>query len=263
MRVHYVEHGAGAPVLVLHGAGVDHREAEACFDRGLSASAGLHRIYPDLPGLGRTAAPVGVDSGDDVLELLIRFADRVGAGEPLLVIGHSAGAYYAHGLAARRPDLLAGLALVCPLLAELTDVPEHRTVVSAPRLGDHEFRSYFVVQTTAMLERYERFVAPAALLVDQAATERISGNWELSLPAKWSYAGPTLIVAGRQDSVVGYAGAIGLLPTYPRATLAVLDGAGHALPHERPDALDHLIADWLARVAELGGTDSTSPQGDA
>ena len=30
--VHYVEHGTGRPVLVLHGAGVDHREAEACFE---------------------------------------------------------------------------------------------------------------------------------------------------------------------------------------------------------------------------------------
>jgi hypothetical protein len=30
--VNYVEHGTGRPVLVLHGAGVDHREAEACFE---------------------------------------------------------------------------------------------------------------------------------------------------------------------------------------------------------------------------------------
>jgi hypothetical protein len=32
IAVHYVEHGAGRPVLVLHGAGVDHREPEACFE---------------------------------------------------------------------------------------------------------------------------------------------------------------------------------------------------------------------------------------
>jgi len=30
--VHYVEHGTGRPVLILHGAGVDHREAEACLE---------------------------------------------------------------------------------------------------------------------------------------------------------------------------------------------------------------------------------------
>ena len=54
-------------------------------------------------------------------------------------------------------------------------------------------------------------------------------------------------MAGRQDSVVGYAAAADLLDHYPRATLAVLDGAGHALPHEQPDALAALLDDWLAR----------------
>src|SRR5688572_30085495 len=34
--VHHVEHGTGRPVLVLHGAGVDHREAEACFEPALA-----------------------------------------------------------------------------------------------------------------------------------------------------------------------------------------------------------------------------------
>ncbi|PPJ26953.1 hypothetical protein C5E45_22255 [Nocardia nova] len=54
---HYVEHGTGRPVVVLHGAGVDHREAEACFERSLGDIAGLRRIYPDLPGTGYTTAP--------------------------------------------------------------------------------------------------------------------------------------------------------------------------------------------------------------
>jgi pimeloyl-ACP methyl ester carboxylesterase len=65
------------------------------------------------------------------------------------------------------------------------------------------------------------------------------------------YDGPTLVVAGRQDSTVGYAAAADLLDYYPRATLAVLDGTGHALPHEQPDLLASLIDDWLIRVARL------------
>jgi hypothetical protein len=48
--VHLVQHGTGRPVLVLHGAGVDHRESEACFEPALDGVAGLRRIYPDLPG---------------------------------------------------------------------------------------------------------------------------------------------------------------------------------------------------------------------
>jgi pimeloyl-ACP methyl ester carboxylesterase len=39
-----------------------------------------------------------------------------------------------------------------------------------------------------------------------------------------------------------------LLEQHPRATLAVIDKAGHALPHERPELLRALILDWLAVV---------------
>jgi pimeloyl-ACP methyl ester carboxylesterase len=251
VAVHYVEHGEGTPVLVLHGAGVDHREAEACFDPALGAHGGLRRIYPDLPGMGRTPAPAALRSADDVLNLLLGFADELVGQEPALLVGHSAGAYYAQGFTARRPDRIAGLALVCPLLAGVRDVPQHQPVVAANDVGGEEFRRYFVVQTPAMLERYERFVAPAVALADAAAMERIGERWELTVP-EGAYGGPALVVAGRQDSTVGYAAAADLLDHYPRATLAVLDGAGHALPHEQPELLAGLLEEWLAGTGPHG-----------
>jgi pimeloyl-ACP methyl ester carboxylesterase len=122
--VYYVEHGSGRPMLVLHGAGVDHREAEACFELVFDGVAGLRRIYPDLPGMGRTIAPETLRSGDDVLDTLLTFADEVIGGTAHLLMGHSAGAYYAQAMAARRPAQVAALALVCPLLPGLRDVPE-------------------------------------------------------------------------------------------------------------------------------------------
>ena len=245
--VHYVEHGEGTPALVLHGAGVDHREPEACFEPALGATDGHRRIYPDLPGMGRTPAPESLRSANDVLEVLLGFVDEVAGPEAVLLVGHSAGAHYAQGIAARRPDRVAGLALVCPLLAGVRDVPEHRAVVAADDLGDEEFRGYFVVQTPAMLDRYRRFVAPAIPLADRAAMGRIGERWELDVLEGPVYGGPALVVAGRQDSVVGYAAAEDLLEHYPRATLAVLDGAGHALPHEQSRLLTELMDDWLAR----------------
>lgn len=120
-------------------------------------------------------------------------------------------------------------------------------MVAANDLGDEDFRGYFVVQTPAMLEQYERFVAPAIALADTDAMERIGERWQLTLPDD-AYGGPTLVVAGRQDSTVGYAAALDLLDHYPRATLAVLDGAGHALPHEQPELLAGLLEEWLART---------------
>jgi pimeloyl-ACP methyl ester carboxylesterase len=248
VAVHHVEHGTGRPVLVLHGGGVDHREAEACFEPALGGHAGLRRIYPDLPGMGRTVAPPDLNGAEDVLDVLLGFAEDVTRGAPYLLIGHSAGGYFAQAMAARAPGRVAGLALVCPLLAEVRDVPEHRAVVADATIGDDEFRGYFVVQTPEMLERYERFVAPAVALVDEAAMERIGARWELPPTKSPAYSGPVLVVAGRLDATVGYASAADLLSHYARASLAVVDDAGHALPHEQPDLLRALVAEWVARV---------------
>jgi hypothetical protein len=79
--VYYVEHGTGRPMLVLHGAGVDHREAEACVELVFDGVAGLRRTYPDLPGMGRTIAPETLRSADDVLDTLLSFADEVIGGD--------------------------------------------------------------------------------------------------------------------------------------------------------------------------------------
>jgi pimeloyl-ACP methyl ester carboxylesterase len=250
--VHYVEHGNGRPVLVLHGAGVDHREAEACFEPLLDGVTGLRRIYPDLPGMGRTIAPATLRSADDVLDTLLRFTDEVAGETAHLLIGHSAGAYFAQAMAAGRPARVAGLALVCPLLPGVRDVPEHRVVAGSGGIGDDAFRSYFVIQTAEMLERYERHVAPAAALVDEAALERIGERWALTPDRGPGYPGPTLVVAGRLDSTVGYAAATDLADYYPHASLAVVDDAGHALPHEQPDLLRALLAEWLTRVERSG-----------
>lgn len=247
--VHHAEHGVGLPVLVLHGAGVDHREMEACFEPVFAGVEGFRRIYPDLPGMGRTAAPDSLRGAEDVLDVLLAFAGEVADGAPYLLVGHSAGAYFAQAMAARAPGQVTGLALVCPLLPRLRDVPEHRVVVGSGEIGDEDFRSYFVVQSPQMLERYERFVAPAAELVDHAALERIGARWELEVGDGPAYPGPTLVVAGRLDSTVGFAAAADLLDHYPRASLAVVDDAGHALPHEQPDLLRALVVEWLARVS--------------
>jgi pimeloyl-ACP methyl ester carboxylesterase len=250
--VHYAARGEGAPVLALHGAGVDHHEVLACLEPVFEAAPGYRRIYPDLPGTGRTPAPETITSGDDVLEVLLAFVDAVVGDEPLLVVGHSAGGYYAQAIAARRRDQVAGLALVCPLLAGLRDVPEHVVVRGAGDIGSEEFRRYFTVHTPRTLSRYARYVAPAARMTDEAALARIGESWELTpLPGdEVPDRRPTLLVTGRQDSVVGYAAAWDLLERYPRATYAVLDSSGHALPHEQPEVLHALVTEWLARVRE-------------
>jgi pimeloyl-ACP methyl ester carboxylesterase len=189
-----------------------------------------------------------VRSAEDVLTALTDFVRTVDDGRPSLLLGHSAGAYYAQAIAARTPELVTGLALICPLLPELRDIPPHEVVLSSGDLGDQGFRDYFVIQTSEMLQRYETLVAPAAALADEEAMERIGKHWELGQADGVPYEGPTLIVAGRRDATVGSRAAMDAERSYPHATIAVVEDAGHALPHEQPELLGALISEWLTRV---------------
>jgi pimeloyl-ACP methyl ester carboxylesterase len=251
VAVHFVEHGAGMPLVALHGAGVDHREVEAAVE-AIVPVAGYRRIYPDLPGMGRSTTG-GLTCNDDVVKLLGEFIDRLAAG-PVLLLGHSYGAYLARGVAAQRPDVLLGLALVCPLAEQSRNVPDHEVVRQdadaydelepAQRAG---FDEYFVVRTPATARRYRDHVVPGTTLVDEAALGRIFAGWTVDVGSS-TFSAPSLIAAGRRDSVVGYSDATELLERYPRATLAVVDDAGHALMHERPELLAAIFGDWLDRA---------------
>jgi pimeloyl-ACP methyl ester carboxylesterase len=256
--VHYVEHGDGAPILVLHGAGVDHREMVGAMEPIFTGLTDCRRLYPDLPGMGHTPAG-SLDSADDVLDLLLAFIEGVIGDGAFRLIGHSAGAYYARAIAGRRPEQVTGLALICPLGENVRNLPAHQVLHASAdpseTLGPAEesvFRDYFVVQAQYTLERYKEYVVPALGLVDEAGLERIGQHWLFSSSPEGGppYSRPVLIVTGRQDSMVGYAGHWDLLEHYPRATFAVLDRAGHALPHEQPGLTKALITEWLDRVRE-------------
>jgi hypothetical protein len=62
MVVRYVEHGTVGPVLVLHGAGVDHWEAEACVEPVLESVADASGSIPTYRGMGRTISLSGLRS---------------------------------------------------------------------------------------------------------------------------------------------------------------------------------------------------------
>jgi pimeloyl-ACP methyl ester carboxylesterase len=249
--VHYVEHGAGVPLVALHGAGVDHCEIEAAIE-AVVPQTGYRRIYPDLPGMGRSTTD-GLSCNEDVVGLLGDFIDHVAAG-PVMLLGHSYGAYLARAVAAQRPDMVLGLALLCPVAERPRNVPEHDVVRENPDAYDElepgqrqGFDEYFVVRTAATAVRYRDHVVPGTTLVDEAALERIFAGWTVDT-GSGAFSAPTLIAAGRRDSVAGYADATELLERYPHATLAVLEDAGHALMHERPGLLAALIGDWLERA---------------
>ena len=253
--VHFVEHGAGSPLVALHGAGVDHREIEAAVE-AVVPGTGFRRIYPDLPGMGRSTAD-GLNSNDDVVDLLGDLIDQL-AGGPALLLGHSYGAYLR--VEWRPGDRTSCSAWRCSARPPTSrNVPEHQVVRQDADAYDElepeqrtGFDEYFVVRTAATARRYRDYVVPGTTLVDEAGLGRIFSAWKVDLGSR-TFTSPTLIAAGRRDSAVGYADAVDLVEHYPHGTLAVIEGAGHALMHERPELLAALSATGWTALAQTRG----------
>jgi pimeloyl-ACP methyl ester carboxylesterase len=98
--------GTGAPVLAVHGITSSSRSWPFLADA-------LERpvFAPDLRGRGRSnrlPGPAGMAQHAEDCAAVIEAA----GGTPVVVVGHSMGGFVATVLAARRPDLVAGLVLV-------------------------------------------------------------------------------------------------------------------------------------------------------
>lgn len=258
MTLHFVSYGEGVPVLALHGWTPDHRLMTGCLEPIFADQAGYRRLYPDLPGMGRSSAG-DIDSSDGILAAVNEFIDAEIGAEPFLLIGESYGGYLARALVRERPSQVLGLSLICPIgtivLNEDRHVPAHVVLRSEPGVVEsltegEDFTDIAVVQTASALAAYRRDVAPGLAVADAGALERILKKRVLSVDPDSgpAYERPTLILCGRQDSVVGYEDTWVLLPRFPRATFAVLDVAGHNLQLEQVSLFESLTREWLERI---------------
>nr|BFE61938.1 alpha/beta hydrolase [Dactylosporangium thailandense] len=252
--MYFVERGYGVPVLAVHGFTPDHRLMLGCLEPIFDRIPGYRRLYPDLPGMGRTPGD-GIDSSDDVLAALDAFVTEHIGTEPFLLIGESYGGYLGRAVTSRRPDQVRGLALICSIGTAVEHakrtVPEHATLRIDPDLdADPGFTEMAVVRTAAAYERFKAEVQPGLDAADEATLARILRRYALSTEPESGppFTRPALILCGRQDSTTGYEDQYALLPHYPRATFAVLDVAGHNLQFEQPELFEALLTEWMTRT---------------
>ena len=262
VSLNYVEEGAGTPVLALHGWTPDHRLMLGCLEPLFAERAGYRRLYPDLPGMGKSPAPPSIASSDDVLDAVHDFVDDTIGDTPFLLVGESYGGYLARALARARAEQVLGLALICPVGTALEHAqrtvppcqvlrPDPELLASVDDQTAEAFAAVSVIQTPETLQRFREEILTGLDLADTAAMARIRQQWQLTDDPEGGvqFTRPTLILTGRQDSAVGYLDQLALLPHYPRASFAVLDTAGHNLQIEQPGLFDALMHEWLGRVA--------------
>lgn len=262
--VYYEEYGTGIPLVVLHGFSADHNSTVAGIEPLFQNRPGWRRIYPDLPGMGRTPGAEWMTNQDDFLEVMSGFIQAVTQGERFVVGGYSYGGYLVRGLVYRQGAMIDGLLLMVPGI-EIDPAKQH---LPPPQVlvEDAQFQAAITSQESFLLERtvvqnletleyFRTYIQPVGAAMDQTFFNRFTGrNDAFSFPVdqlEAPFPAPTLILTGRQDSNAGYREAWAILDNYPRGTFVVLDRAGHLIVVDQLELFQSLISEWLNRVEEF------------
>jgi (E)-2-((N-methylformamido)methylene)succinate hydrolase len=256
---HYCEAGAGAPVLLLHGVGLDH----SIWQAQCAALSKRHRVIAyDL--LGHGASPPIVEDGrlDDFVDQLARvIAALVPDEQSLALAGFSFGGLIAEAFTLKAPERIARLAII----ASVFDRTEEERAGVADRLRMAR-RGGPTALIDAALERWysPEFRASHPALIEAVATmlrrndpRSFLAAYGIFAEADQDLAGqlgaiavPTLIVAGERDSGATPAMARRLAALIRGAELAIIPGARHMLPQEHARELNELLQRFLVHPSQ-------------
>ncbi|MGC8463016.1 MAG: alpha/beta fold hydrolase [Acidimicrobiales bacterium] len=263
------ERGTGTPVVLVHGQPGSARTWEPVVQR---LPSDLWVLVPDRPGYGRTLrAAGGLEENAAVLagELERRRAS------PAVVVGHSYGGGIALLLAARRPELVAGLVLVGSIggrgsvntLDHLLAVPgagealAAAGLVATPALATLRKLAVGLTGGRRMLAARLASTLPDGDLVvpggEVARTARSFAVEQRALVveaarlegATTQVSAPTTVVSGTWDTVVPPSAQAALARAVDGARLVRLEGVGHFVARDAPDLLAAIVEEVARSVA--------------
>ena len=267
-----VSEGAGPPLVLIHGIDA----AASSYEWG-QTFAGLsegRRVYAlDLLGFGLSDRPARRYRPDDYLELIEGFLREVVA-EPAAVVASSLSTAYAVTVAARSPELIRSLLLICPTgLERLADPPERwqqnvGMILRLPILGSALFNGlvsrrilrYFLSErsfadsakvTDAMIDDY--YCASHQEGARHAPASFVAGDLNLSIRETYpGLAQPVAIAWGREAHITPVSDANLFIQSRHQTRLKVIDRCG-ILPHvEQAD-------EFLAYARSMLGPEASQP----
>jgi pimeloyl-ACP methyl ester carboxylesterase len=279
LDVRYRSVGAGANTyLLLHGFGASSRSWDPVMER-LSSRGRV--VAFDRVGFGLTERPLewkgqNPYGGTAQVELAFALMEEL-AIDRAVVIGHSAGAETAVGLAVAHRERISGLVLESPAL-DRGPGPVVRSLSTTPQ-GQRIIR--FVGRKAA--DRLEEILRAAYHDPSRISDQTLEGyreslradGWDVGL-ALFTAAQrlgssrqalrrlriPILFVSGDDDTWVPTADTTALAAAVTSADLAIVSGCGHVAHEECPDRFVTALTDWLERldakhpdaIADLGGS---------
>jgi pimeloyl-ACP methyl ester carboxylesterase len=230
------EFGAGAPLLMLHGAGG--------FDPGQPVNALLAKarrlICPSHPGFGKSSLPDWLDSVDDIAHVYLELMDLLGL-KTVEIIGCSVGGWIAAEMATKAPERFAKIILVGPVGVK-TGSPDRLDVPDIFALPPAEL-NHLIFRDPAKMVR-----DPASLSDDELAIV-VRNRETLALIAWEPYmhnpklmhrlhrvAAPALFLRGDSDGLISEEYLRAYAKLLPKARIATIGEAGHAPHLEQPEA---------------------------
>jgi pimeloyl-ACP methyl ester carboxylesterase len=210
---------------------------------------------PQLPALSGATRPIVADlaAGESMAELA-RGAIAQAPPGPFLVAGLSMGGYVALEVLRAAPGRVRGLALLnTNARADSAESTENRRRLMA--LAERDFEAVFQAllprllhpsrlqeaAITGLLRDMAHALGPQAFRRhQQAIIERIDSRPHLA-----AIECPTLVIAGREDAIMGLDAAEEIAAAVPGARLEVIERCGHVSTLEQPEAVTELLAQWI------------------
>jgi pimeloyl-ACP methyl ester carboxylesterase len=246
---------SGQTVLFLHGLGGGAESWRAQLD-GLAPM--VRCLSWNMPGYGRSRGLPQVTIAA-LADAAVSLLDHLEV-ERAVVVGHSMGGFVAQELALGHPGRVERLVLVATtavfgqgpgshwntgfLEARVAPLNEGRRMTDVarqvvPTLVGPDCRPEVVAAATRLMAAIPAAAYRAALeaLISFDARDRLAGLDT-----------PTLCLAGEHDTATPPVDVATLADLIPGARLELVDGAGHLVPQEQPEAVNRLLRSFLARL---------------
>lgn len=248
-ELHYELHGAGEPVLLVHGFPL----SGVLWDEVVERLRGEFRlIVPDLRGHGASGASPQASMrryAEDLLAVL----HAAGEERPVALVGLSMGGYVAFEFYRRHPERVR--AMVLANTRATRDSPE--VLLGRYDSAERVMREGSAVIADGMVDRLFAPTSPAELRerwkgimaesppVGLAAALRAMAERTDSRRLLKRLGVPVLVVVGSDDVITPAGEARAMAEAAKGGRIRVISGAGHMTPVERPDDFAAAVAEFL------------------
>jgi len=245
----FEEHGAGTPVVLLHGYPLDHTIWQEVVPT-LAEHARV--IVPDLRGHGRSDAPEGIYTmrqiADDVAGLLDAL-ELPGA----VVVGHSMGGYAALAFAQAYPQRLLGLGMVASQAAADSSEGRAGRLVTA-REVQQQGMAGIADSMPARLTTQARLLPTLRSLILATSPAGAAGilMGMAERPDMTSFlaqiSAPAVVIAGDSDALIPFDRSVEMAHKLQQARLVTVPGSGHMPMMEFPGIVAAALVELSGRV---------------